>query len=478
MGYPDLQSFLTGLEESGELHRVPVEVDPVLEIAAVTDQVCKSPGGGKALLFQQVKGSAVPVATNLFGSESRMARALGIADLHTLSQRVTTLFGGAPGPDSAINQARLGLASYAPLLVTEAPCQEIVEDMPSLATLPLIQCWPHDGEPDSGGRALTLPIVFSRDPETGAGNCGIYRVQLFDGETAGIHWQSSSGGAEHWRKYRDRNEPMPVAIALGGAPALTVAAAAPLPDELDEVSFAGFLYKGSLELVRCRTSDLLVPAQAELVIEGIVEPGETRQGGAFGNHTGFYVPVGNVPVMRVRCITRRSSPVCPATVIGRPPMEDCFLARSVAWLMLPFLQVRHPEIRDLHMPVEGIFHGCAIVSMEKRHPDQGAALIRSLWEKGFLRHSRLIVVLDADADIHDLSYVAWRVTNLADWHRDLVIGGETSSPPFTRGKGGMLGIDATRKLPGEAGHRVDVREMEKDAATSNKVVSRWEEYGF
>lgn len=478
MGYPDLQSFLAGLEESAELHRVPVEVDPVLEIAAVTDRVCKTPGGGKALLFERVKGSAIPVAANLFGSESRVAHALGIEDLHELGQRVTILFGSAPDPDSAIHKAREGLAPYAALLVTDAPCQEVVEDMPSLATLPLIQCWPLDGNPDGGGRALTLPLVFSRDPETGEGNCGIYRVQAFDGETAGIHWQPGSGGAEHWRKYCDRNEPMPVAIALGGAPALAVAAATPLPAELDEVAFAGFLLGEPLELVCCRTSDLLVPAQAELVIEGIIEPGETRRGGAFGNHTGFYVPVGKVPLMRVTCVTRRSTPVFPATVIGRPPMEDCYLARGVARLMLPFLQLEHPEIRDLYMPLEGIFHGCAIVSMEKRQPGHGPELIRSLWEKGFLRHSRLIVAMDADADIHDLSYVGWRIMNLVDWHRDLIIGGETGNPPFSRGRGGKLGIDVTRRLPGEEGYRAKARELETDAATIGKVVGRWAEYGF
>lgn len=478
MGYPDLQSFLAGLEETGGLHRVSVEVDPLLEIAAVTDRVCKSPGGGKALLFEKVKDSAIPVVTNLFGSEGRVAQALGVNELAGLSGRVATLLDGASDQDSAVQKARRALLKYAPLTVTAAPSQEVVEDLPSLAILPLIQCWPLDGNPVGGGRALTLPLVFSRDPETGSGNCGIYRVQAFDGKTAGIHWQPGSGGAEHWRKYSDRNEPMPVAIALGGAPALTVAAATPLSDEFDEVAFAGFLRGGPLEMVRCRTSELLVPAQAELVIEGIMVPGETRPGGAFGNHTGFYVSVDDVPVMRVRCITRRSSPVCPATVIGRPPMEDCYLARGVARVMLPFLQLEHPEVRDLHMPLEGIFHGCAIVSMEKRQPGHAAALIRSLWQQGFLRHSRLLVVMDADSDIHDLSYVGWRVMNLADWHRQATIEGEPGTPPFFRGVGGKLGIDATRRLPGEQGYGEGVGEIEPEAAVSDKVESRWAEYGF
>lgn len=478
MGYPDLQSVIANLDEWGELHRIPVEVDPVLEIAAVTDRVCKSPGGGKALLFERVKGSAMPVLTNLFGSERRVAHALGIEDLDELKGSVAALLDGATDQNSAVQKAQQGLVKYAPLVVTDAHCQEVVEGLPSLATLPLIQCWPHDGNPDGGGLALTLPLVFSRDPETGAGNCGIYRVQAFDGETAGIHWQPGSGGAEHWRKYADLNEAMPLAIALGGDPALTLAAAAPISASIDEVAFAGFLGRSPLEMVCCRTSELLVPACSELVIEGVIEPGETRQGGSFGNHTGFYVPVGEVPLMRVTCITRRSRPVFPATVIGRPPMEDCFLAMGVARLMLPFLQLEHPEIRDLQMPMEGIFHGCAIVSMQKSHPGQGVALIRSLWETWFVRHSRLIVVMDADADIHDVSCVGWRIMNLVDWHRDLVMGGEPGNPPFSRGRGGMLGIDATRKLPFEPGYSEDVREMEKDLAIIGKVVSRWEEYGF
>lgn len=484
MAWQDLREFLDRLEQTGELHRIGVEVDPVLEMAEITDRVSKSPGGGRALIFERVKGSRFPAATNVFGSERRVCAALCVDELPQLTRRMTELLqkaNAASGEDAgAALAASPEFARFRPVAVAQGACQEVVVEAPDLSAYPIPKSWPGDGRPARDGRFITLPLVFTRDPDTGAANCGMYLVQLFSDRSVGIRWRPESGGAGHLAKYRARGERMPVVIAMGGDPATTFSAMLPLPGAIDELQFAGFLRGTPLEVVQCRTSGIMVPARAELVIEGHIDPHETGSGGEFGNHTGFYTPTRDLPVMQVDCITRRRDPVFPATVVGPPPMEDCHMARAAERLMLPFTSLELPEIMEIHLPLEGIFHGAAIVSIDKGAPGQGRLVMERLWTRGWLSASRLLIVVDGDVDVCDLSRVFWKVLNSTDWTRDLVISalaGHTVSSAGRLPFGGRLGIDATRKLPGE-GVAAWPREVAKDAGVRELVAKRWREYGF
>lgn len=447
MAHRDLRDFLAALDALGELRVIDLETDPELEIAAVTDLHSKAPGGGKALLFRRVKGSPFPVATNLFGSYARMAAALGVTSLDELSGRMEALL-DRPA------------AAPQPVLVGNAPCQEVVREVPSLLEFPFLKSWPGDG-----GRFITLPLVFTRDPESGAVNCGMYRVRIFDASRAGIRWKPGSGGFGHHEKYRSAGARMPVAIAVGAAPSLTLAAALPLPDRFDELSFSGFLEGGAVEMARCLTVDLTVPARAELVIEGFIEPGATLPEGGFGNHTGRYDAGEEVPVLTVTCITHRRDPVCQATVVGPPPMEDCYLAKAAERLLLPFSRRACPEIVDITLPLEGIFHGCALVSIRKRAAGDGRRVLEKLRAEGWLRKGKLLVVVDAAQEPLTVARGFWQALNQVDFEQDLVL------------SDGCLGVDATRKLPEEGGGR-DGRELKQDATVSARVRKRLREYGL
>jgi 4-hydroxy-3-polyprenylbenzoate decarboxylase len=477
MAYRDLHAFLERLAELGELHRVRAEVDPALEIAEITDRVSKAPGGA-ALFFDRVKGSPFPVVTNIFGSVRRVCAALEIGEPAELTRRLATLLGqpaaGAPPAGLAALADLPGFSPFAPVAVADGICQEVVDPAPDLAALPVLRNWAGDGRPGHDGRFITLPLVFTRDPETGRANCGMYRVEPFDGKSAGIHWRKTSGGAGHYRKYLERGERMPVAVALGGDPAVILAASLPLPEELDEMHFAGFLRREPVELVRCRTSAIMVPANAELVLEGFLEPGEERLGGTFGNHTGFYAAPQNVPVMHLNCITRRREAVYPTTVVGPPPMEDCYLAKAAERLLLPLIRSDLPEIAELNMPLEGIFHGCAMVAMAKRHPGHPREVAEALWAKGWLGDARLLVMVDAAVDVHDLSTVAWKVLNAVDWRRDLIVPG----PAQDNTSLGRLALDATRKPKGEGGRERWPEDVARDQEILRRVDARWREYGF
>ena len=424
MAWQDLREFLDTLENGGELHRIGVEVSPVLEIAEITDRMSKSPAGGSALFFERVAGSRFPAATNIFGSERRVCAALEVAELSHLTGRMTELFQeNRPGAGRDAGAALAGnpeFERFRPAAVATGVCQEVVDELPDLAAYPILKGWPGDGLPGWDGRFITLPLVFTRDPETGAQNCGMYLVQVFTSGTAGIRWRPESGGAGHLAAYRARGERMPVAIALGGDPAVIFAAMLPLPAVIDEMQFAGFLRGKPVELVRCLTSGIMVPAHAELVMEGYIDPGEICSGGEFGNHTGFYAPAGELPVLHVTRITRRQAPVFPATVVGRPPMEDCYMAKAAERLMLPFTRLELPEVVEINLPLEGIFHGTAVVAIDKRHPGQGREVMAALWARGWLAGARLLVVVDGDVDVHDLSRTFWKVMNSVDWRRDLV----------------------------------------------------------
>jgi 4-hydroxy-3-polyprenylbenzoate decarboxylase len=459
MAYRCLHDFLARLEGMGELHRVKVEVDPDLEIAAVTDRCCKSPHGGKALLFERVRGSAFPVVTNLFGSYRRICAALEISELDQLSRRMEELLAYLPASASAQSADLRPPARFTPLMAEEGACQEIVEHTPDLGDYPVLRSWPGDGGP-----FITLPLVFSRDPATGAQNCGMYRVRVFDARSAGIHWSQGTGGACHYAEYQARGERMPVAIALGGDPAVIWSASLPLPEALDEMEFAGFLRNEPVRMVRCLTSGIMVPADAEMVIEGYLDPGEMRPEGAFGNHTGYYTRGGEVPLVHVTCVTRRTEPVYPATIVGQPPMEDCYLAKAAERLLLPVSRRQIPAIIDINLPLEGIFHGCAIVAIRKEHAGQARQVMEELWSNGWLRKARLLLLVDADEAPAELSRVAWKVINNAEWPRDLVFAGN------------RMGLDATRKLPEETGGVLS-EEIRKDERITSLIDGKWQEYG-
>ena len=467
MAFRDLRDYIDRLATLGELRRIMTEVNPTLEIAEITARVAKMPEGGPALLFERVRGKDMPVATNLFGSDRRTALALGVDDSNELTGRMEA----ALAADSSLpwREALAGLA-IEPLLTERAPCQEIVDTAPNLDLFPFLTCWPADGAPNRDGRFITLPQVFTREPTSGAANCGMYRVAIFGPDRVGIRWHPGSGGAEHCMAYSAAGRSMPVAIAVGGDPALLFAAMLPLPDSVDEIRFAGFLRRGPVEMARCVTSDLQVPAGAELVIEGVIQPGEMEMDGAFGNHTGFYVPAAKVPVVRVKAITRRRAPIYPATVVGRPPMEDCYLARAAWRLLLPLLRREVPEVLDIHLPMEWIFHGAAIIAVDR--PASGTAdLAARLLASPWLGRSRLLILVDAQEEIRDLSLIAWRVMNLTDWRRDLAIHDNPASPAG----GERLILDATRS-PQLAKSRPG--ELDSDAATRLMVDGRWREYGF
>jgi 4-hydroxy-3-polyprenylbenzoate decarboxylase len=452
MSMQDLRGFLDLLADSGELCRIKVEVDPVLEIAAITERVSKQVAG-KALLFEKVKGHQLPVLTNMFGSYRRVGWALWTDHLDALAHRIARDLEKTPGGTAEERLKQLvEMPAFLPHLVRQAPCQEIVETQEAdLGIIPALQSWPGDG-----GRYLTLPMVFSREPATGPANCGMYRVQLVDAKTAAIHWGERSDGARHFRAWQARGKPMPVAIAIGGDPVLTYAAGVPLPGGIDEVSFAGYLRQMPVAMARCITCDLEVPASSEIVIEGLVDPAATCTEGPFGNHTGYYVEAAPAPMIHVTAITRRRDALYPCTVVGRSPMEDCYLAKATERLFLPLLQLDFPAIREINFPLEGIFHGCALISLTEQSAGQGRLLISQLWRQGFLKQSRLLVVFDADVDVQNPSEAYWRAINRVQADRDILIDGV------------KVGIDVT-------GH-LDRKLVETDLETRQLLERRWSEY--
>ncbi|MCX7775522.1 MAG: menaquinone biosynthesis decarboxylase [Spirochaetaceae bacterium] len=483
MAYQGLQEFLARLEAAGELVRIRTEVDPILEITEIADRVMRK--GGPALLFEKVRGSEWPLIINAYGSERRMAWALGAESLDEKAAAISELlaWGWSQLRDfsllstlpSALPKIPLARALL-PKKVRHAPCREVV-DPRGFDSLPILQCWP-----DDGGRFLTLPVVCTIDPETGAQNWGMYRMQVYDDRTAGMHWHIHKDGAHFFAKYSKAGRRMPVVIALGGDPAVTYASTAPLPEGIWEAMFAGFLRGKPAEVVSIGDTGILAPADAEFILEGYVDPGEMRMEGPFGDHTGFYSLPDLYPVFHLERITRRRQPVYPATIVGIPPKEDCYLAKATERLFLPLLRQLCPEITDLSMPLEGVFHNCVLVSIRKRYPGQARKVMHFLWGMGQLMYTKLIVVVDDDIELSDLSMVAWRVFNNIDASRDLVFSDgpldalDHSSPRPRFGT--RLGIDATRKLP-EEGHDREWPEplrMRKDVV--ELVDRRWKEYGI
>lgn len=487
MAYRDLRDYLKVVESKGLLHRIRVEVDPVLEISAVTNRVSKGPKGGKALFFEKVKGSDYPVVTNIFGSFERMCLALETGRLDDIAARITDLMTQAP-PKTLLEKLSilpklLEFSSFLPKTVKDAPCQEIIEkDDPDLGRFPILKCWPGDGQATDEGRFITLPMVFTRDPETGSPNCGMYRVHVYDKNTTGMHWHIHKDGARHFDRHKALKQRMPVAIAVGSDPAVIYAATAPMPEAIDEMLFAGFLRRAPVEMVKCITSGISVPANSELVIEGHIDPEETRLEGPFGDHTGFYSHAGCYPVFHVTCITHRKDLVYPATIVGKPPMEDCYMAKATERIFLPLMRLDFPEIKDINLPMEGVFHNCCLISIKKSYPGHAKKIIHGLWGMGQMMFSKLLIVVDDDVDVQDIPYTAWRVLNNVDWKRDMVIADGPlddldHAANFPR-YGSKMGIDATRKSREEGMTREWPQELSMSGDIALLVKKRWKEYGF
>jgi len=482
MAFRSFQDFLEQLERTSELQRVNEPVDTDLVIAEWANREMKSPGGGKALLFEKPiisgKTSAFRVAINTMGSRKRIAMALGVNEVADLAQEIQLILKAKPPTDLregfALLKQGIHLLHARPKQVKEAACQEVVQILDSnqnsnlspsrrlyepegkpqtsLLDLPILKCWPKDG-----GRFITFPNVHTRDPESGARNVGMYRMQIFDERTTAMHWQVHKVGARHGKVYYQRSERMPVAVTLGGDPALTFAATAPLPDGLDEVLFAGFLRKKSVELVKCKTINVDVPADADFVLEGFVQPGEMQPEGPFGDHTGFYTAVEDYPVFHLTAITHRRGAIYPTTIVGPPPMEDFYMGDATVRIFLPVFKMNFPELVDMTLPPEGVFHNLVFVSIRKQYPYQAFKVMHGLWGMGQMMFSKYIVVVDEDCDVHSTSEVLFRLCANTDPERDSTIIRNPSDSldhaPTEQNIGSHMGIDATRKLPGENYHR-------------------------
>ena len=484
MHFKDIRQFIEFLDERGDLKRVTAMVDSDLEITEITDRTIKS--GGPALLFENVAGSDTTVAINLMGTHQRTAWALGVENIDDLTSRVRKLLGLAQGPPSGLmGKVRalgdlVSVARTQPKIVRRAPCQDVVVtgDDVDLNILPALKCWP-----DDAGRYITLPLVVSRDPESGRRNVGIYRMQIFDRNTTGMHWQTHKGGAHHYRVGESqRLQKLEVAVALGGDPAAIWSGSMPLPPDMDEFAIAGLIREEPVELVKCKTVDLEVPAHAEYVLEGYVTPGELRPEGPFGDHTGYYSPAEDYPVFHVTTITHRKNPIYPTTMVGRPPTEDFFMGKAAERIMLPILQMALPEIVDMNMPAEGAFHNLLIVSMRKEYPGHAQKVMHALWGMGLLMLTKTIIVVDHDVNVQDPSEVAWRVTNNINPATDISfaegpiddLDHATPIPKF----GSKMGIDATAKGITDGRSREWPPDIVMSEEIKTLVDHRWKEYGF
>jgi 4-hydroxy-3-polyprenylbenzoate decarboxylase len=475
VAYADLRDFLRQLERSGELRHIAAKVDPHLEVTEIVTRVVRA--GGPALVFDHVEGSTIPLAINVFGTERRMAMALGVERLDEIGERIGALLKpelpvGIGGLKDAMGKLS-SLRGVPPKKVKTAPCQEVVwtGDDVDLFALPALQTWPGDG-----GAFMNLGLTNTRHPVDGTRNVGLYRLQRHDRRTVGMHWQIHKDSTAHHAVAERRGERLPVAIAFGCEPSITYAASAPLPG-IDEYLFAGFIRGQRVELVDCKTVPLQVPATAQVVLEGWLEPGERMPEGPFGDHTGFYTPVEPFPALHIDCMTMQRDPIYQSIIVGRPPQEDGPIGKATERIFLPLLKMTVPEIVDYDLPVEGVFHNCAIVSIDKRYPKQAQKVMNAIWGTGLLSLTKLVVVVDADCDVHNYSDVAWRAFGNVDYAHDLL----TSSGPvdhldhaaYQQFWGGKVGIDATKKLPTEGYTRGWPEMIEQDPDVVRRVDARW-----
>jgi 4-hydroxy-3-polyprenylbenzoate decarboxylase len=478
VAFRDLRDFIRTLEDCGELFRVKVEVDPVLEIAELTDRAVKA--GAPALFFEKPKGSRIPAVTNLVASERRMNLALEAASLEEVANRVQS-FLDLQSPQGILEKIKLlpklaELGAFFPKTVRSGECQDVIKtERFSLFDFPILQCWPQDG-----GRYITWPMVITKNPENGKRNVGTYRMQVFDERTTGMHWQTQKHGADHYRSAKGKNPGgrLEVAVAIGADPATAMAGILPVPPDMDEFLFSGFLRRAPVELVCCQTVDLEVPANAEIVLEGFVEIGEMRTEGPFGDHTGFYSLEGQFPVFHLTCITHRKEPLYLTTIVGRPPQEDYFIGHAIERIFLPVMKIQYPEIVDVAMPAEGIFQNLMIVAIRKSYPGQARKVMNAIWSLGQAMFTKVVVVVDHDVNIQDSSEVVWKALCAIDPERDIqfVLGPVDTLDHAARRQdfGSKMGIDATRKWPeeGYGGRWPD--EIQMDVATQNRVGRIWE----
>lgn len=480
MPYTNLSDFVQVLEKSGELKRIAHPVKAELEIAEIADRVMKA--GGPALLFENVVGKKIPLLINAFGSMKRMSIALGVNDIEEIAKKISKLIQIQP-PRTFKDKIQLAgelikLAGLPPKIVSDGACHEVVQREPDLNILPVLTCWPGDAGP-----FITLPMVFSKDPVKGTRNVGLYRMQVFDARTTGMHWHLHKVGARHFQHQKESAGKMELAVCLGGDPAMIYAATAPLPDQIDEILFAGFLRNKGVELTRGITVDIEVPADTDIVIEGYVDPSEPlRREGPFGDHTGFYSLADEYPVFHVTCITHRKNPIYPTTIVGRPPMEDVHLGKTTERLFLPLVRVTLPEIADMNLPVHGVFHNLAIVSIKKEYPAHARKVMHALWGLGQMMFTKILIVVDHDVNIQDLSEVTWIVGNHIDPKRDMVfLDGpvdvlDHAAPRL--GFGSKVGIDATRKWHGEGFEREWPDAITMDEKTKRYIDTIWHKLGI
>ena len=449
MAYDDLREFIRALEKNKELKRIPFEVSPKLEMTEFADRSVKN--GGPALLFEKPAGSKIPVLINSFASMKRMEIALQVSSVDEVAERISGYL-EMRMPEGLLGKLKMlpklaEMGAFFPKIVSRGACQEVVKtDGFSLYDYPVLTCWP-----DDGGPFITLPMVFSRNPDTGKRNCGMYRMQIFDERTTGMHWQTHKQGAEHYR--RGKGERMAVSVAIGSDPAAMYSAILPLPPDLDEMMIAGLLRGSPVEMVKCQTNDLEVPANAEIVLEGYVEFGEKRTEGPFGDHTGYYSLADEYPVFHVTCVTQRKEPIYATTIVGPPPMEDFYMGKAIERIFLPLMRMQIPEVRDMCMPAEGIFHNLMLISIRKSYPGHARKVMNAIWGLGQAMFTKCIVVVDEDVDVQNVSEVAWRGLNNIDPERDIqfTMGPIDSLDHASRliNYGSKMGIDATRKWPGE-----------------------------
>jgi len=486
----NISQFLSAIDRAGELTRIAEPVKARLELCEIADRVMKLRGGGKALYFENVtldngERSQYPVVINLFGSMRRISLALGVDDLDEIGQRITEML-DLKVPEGIIGKLAmlprlLELGKFPPRIRSgKAACQEIVVkgDEVDLSKLPIITCWPEDGGP-----YITLPMVISKDPKRGIRNVGMYRVQVTGPRTLAMHWQRHKVGAAHWREMAEKGERMPVVIAIGADPASVYSASAPLPPTIDEFLFAGFLRKSPVSLAKAVTCELEVPAEAEFVIEGYIDPAEPLViEGPFGDHTGFYSEADLYPQVHVTALTMRRKPVYATTIVGRPPMEDYYLGHATERIFLPLLKLTIPEIVDYHMPAEGIFHNLVFVSIDKQYPGQAYKVMNALWGQGLMALAKVIVVLDKAVDVRNVQEAWWVALNHIDPERDVRFSMgpidvlDHSARAFTYGS--KMGIDATRKWPEEGFTRNWPKRIEMDTDTRKRVDAIWPKLGL
>jgi 4-hydroxy-3-polyprenylbenzoate decarboxylase len=540
LAYNDLREWIAALEGAGELKRIKTEVDPVLEIAEITDRVSKnqlagegaratlSPGG-PALLFENPKGSDIPVLINQFGSERRMRMALGVDSLDEVADRIRQ-FMDVKSPQGFLDKIKMlpmlaEMGKFFPKTVSTGPCKEVVrKNNFDLNALPILKCWPQDA-----GRFITLPCVITRDPKTGKRNVGMYRMQVYDEQSAGMHWQRQKIGAEHYREMLRRGvsravTPVPptsessgstgaltrmasahltsavdimartsggsvlpegelpsgkmeVAVALGTDPALTFSAIVPAPPDVEEYMIAGFLRQSPVELVKCETVDLEVPASSEIVLEGYVNLDELRMEGPFGDHTGFYSLPDLYPVFHLTCVTHRNNPIYATTIVGKPPQEDAYMGKAVERIFLPLMKLTIPELVDINLPIEGVFHNLMIVSIRKSYPGQARKVMNAIWSLGQAMFTKCVIVVDEDVNVQDLGEVTLKVLNHIDPERDIqfTLGPVDSLDHASRlpNFGSKMGIDATRKWSSEGFARPWPDEILMDEKTKSQVNSKW-----